>query len=128
MFVKITNPIIEIYDGDTNEFIAETTATLTPDAEKALLDLVNYNRIPARLFLLNLTFKPSEHYTPPTFDKPAKRRGIIKANFTDSASGEQVPVEIRIKYDARAHGNLLGNQYFFDSVEYSNIVLEGITY
>jgi len=128
MFSKITNPVIYIYDGETGEFIAETKFSLSTDAETALLDLVNYNRIPPRLLLLNLSFQPSEHYTPPSLDRPVKRIGIIKGLFTDSVSGELIPVEIRIKYDARAHGNLLGNRYFFDSVEYSNIELEGINY
>jgi len=128
VFAKITNPEIYIYDGNTGEFISETKFSLSNDAEKALLDLVNYNKIPPNLLLLNLSFQPSDHYIPPSLDRPVKRIGIIKALFTEAYSGEMRPVEIKIKYDAWAHGNLAGNLYYFDSVEYSNIELEEIKY
>lgn len=128
MFTKITNPEIFIYDGETGEPIAQTKFSLSVDAEKALLDLVNYNIVPYRLLLLNLRFQPTEHYIPPSLDKPVKRSGVIKGLFTEAYSGGLEPVEIHIKYDARARGNLTGNEYFFDSVEYSNIELEEVVY
>lgn len=128
MFVKITDPEIFISDGETGEPISQTKFNLSSDAEKALLDLVNYKIVPPRLLLLNLRFQPAEHYSPPSLDRPVKRMGVIKGLFTDSYSKELIPVEIRIRYDARARGNLLGDPYFFDSIEYTNIELEGISY
>jgi hypothetical protein len=128
LFVKITDPEIFIYDGETGEPVSQTRFSLSAEAERALLDLVNYNIIPPKLLLLNLRFQPAEHYIPPSLDRPVKRVGAIRGLFTDAASGELIPVEIRIRYDARARGNLLGGEYFFDSVEYSNIELEEIIY
>lgn len=128
LFTKITNPEIFIYDGETGEPIAQTQFSLSFDAERALLDLVNFNAIPPRLLLLNLKFKPAENYIPPSLSRPVKRIGVIEGLFTDAYSGELVPVEIRIRYDARARGNLQGGEYFFDSVEYSNIELEEVIY
>ena len=128
MFSKIINPEIFIYDGETGEPIAQTQFDLSVNGEKALLDLVNYNEVPYRLLLLNLRFQPTEHYIPPSLDQPVKRRGVIKGLFKDSYSGGLEPVEIHIRYDARARGNLMGNEYFFDSVEYSNIELEEVVY
>lgn len=128
MFAKISNPEIFISDGETGEFISETKFSLSSDAEKALLDMVNYNKVPPSLLLLNLKFQPSDHFIPPSLEGPVKRIGIIKGLFTDANSGELIPVEIRIRYDAMARGNLSRDQYFFDSVEYSNIELEGVSY
>ena len=128
LFVRITNPEILIYDAETGEPVSQTKFSLTLDAEKALLDLVNYNIVPSRLLLLDAKFQPAERYIPPSLDRPVRRIGVIRGLFTDADSGELKPVEIRIRYDARARGNLLGDQYFFDSVEYTNIELEEINY
>ncbi len=128
LFSKITNPEIFIYDGETGEPISQTQFSLSLEAERALLDLVNYNIIPPRLLLLDLKFKPAQNYIPPSLSGPVKRIGVIKGLFTDAYSGELIPVEIRIRYDARARGNLQGGAYFFDSVEYSNIELEEVIY
>lgn len=128
MFVKITNPQISIYDAQTGIPVSETRFNLSSDAEKALLDLVNYNKVPPTLLLLDVKFQPLELYIPPSLHGPVKRIGIIRGLFTDAGSGEMKPVEIRIRYDARARGNLLGDNYFFDSVEYSNIELESVSY
>lgn len=128
LFIKITNPEIFIYDAETGEPVSQTRFNLTADAERALLDLVNYNIVPPRLLLLDVTFRPEEHYIPPSVDKPVKRIGVITGLFTDSDSRELKPVAIRIRYDARARGNLQGTELFFDSVEYSNIELQEIIY
>lgn len=121
MYVRIANPNIAIYNGLTNNFIADGRFQFSPESEQAILDLVNYNKVPEKLLLLNLFFyQQSAFFDPPTPDSLAKRKGIIRAIFTNE-SGEQVPMEIRLEYDAIARGNTLGSRYFFDSVEYDNI-------
>lgn len=126
MYTDIINPTIAIYNGYTNEFIGEAMFNLTPQAEKDLLQLVNYNNIPKSLLLLNLNFyQQSTYFDPPTLDQPANRKGIMRGIFVNTA-GEQVPIEIRLRYDAIAKGNLSGNSSFFESVEYSNINLDSI--
>ena len=43
MFDQISNPTIDIFNGINGQFIGEASFTLTEAAEKALLQLVNYN-------------------------------------------------------------------------------------
>ncbi|MGE4214207.1 MAG: hypothetical protein AB7E42_05465 [Anaerotignaceae bacterium] len=121
MYTKIINPRITIFDGDTDEFIGSANFTLTPESEQSLLQLVNYNIIPKSLILLNQKFyQQSTKFDPPTLDHPQYRKGILRI-IVASAYGEQIPLEIRLRFDAIARGNLSGSQTFFDSVEYYNI-------
>jgi hypothetical protein len=76
MFNKIINPSLSVYDGDTNAFIGEARFDLTPEAEEKILQIVNYNKTPSSLFLLNLDFvQPSDNYVPPPIDRPKKAMG-----------------------------------------------------
>lgn len=127
MFTKITNPVIDIYNGETNQFIGEARFKLSADAEQELLQLVNNNKTPSSLVLMDVDlYQPSESYVPPTPFIAYTRKGILRALFTDFITGELVPIEIRFKYDTRARGNLSGNLYYFNSVEFNNIVVESI--
>jgi len=127
MYTKISNPSIVIYDGKTGELIGTATFKLTGESEKALLNLLNYNVRPTSLTLLDADlYKPSPNYIPPTPYSPYSRRGIIHALFTDAYTGNSVPVEIQLKYDARARGNIAGDLYHFDSVEFGNIDIESV--
>jgi len=124
MFDQISNPTIDIFNGINGQFIGEASFTLTEAAEKALLQLVNYNVMPQKLTLLNLDFyQPSENYTPPNMNEPVQRAGIIRAVFRDSVNGFQVPYEIRMRYLARARDPGI-NPYFFSSVEYTNVMVD----
>lgn len=127
MLIRITNPIIDIYNAETNEFFGESKFQLTSQAESGLLGLVNYSRVPSSLILLNLDFdKLSEDYNPPNQYFPKKSKGIIRAIFTESDTEEQTPIEIRFKSDIKSNSNVWGNPIHFDSVELSNIELESI--
>ena len=126
MYTKIIDPYISIYNGYTNEFIASGRFNLLPETENDLLRLVNYNITPKSLLLMNLYFyQQSTSFDPPTLDQWANRKGIIRAIFVNSL-GELVPIEIRIRYDAIARGNLSGNKTFFESVQYDNIVVDSV--
>lgn len=127
MFTQIRQPNIVIYNGENNKLIGTASFRLTPESEQALLDLVNYGIDPSSLTLLDIDlYQPDEDYVPPTPYDAYKREGTIYALFTDSTIGMDIPIEIKMKYKARARGNLLGNLYHFESVEFSNIKIEDI--
>lgn len=127
MYTKINNPSIVIYNGETNEFIGTATFTLTSKSEEALLQLLNYGIKPSSITVLNLNlYQPSATYIPPTPYNAYRREGTIYASVTDAYTGTAMPVEISIKYDARARGNSLGTLYHFDSAEFSNIEIESV--
>ena len=127
MFTKIEDPRIAIYDGKTNKFIGVASFNLTPESENALLKLVNYGVKPSSMILLDIDlYQPDKDYVPPTPYDAYEREGTIYALFTDYGTGEEIPVEIQMKYKARARGNLLGNLYHFDSVEFSDIDIESV--
>lgn len=127
MFKRIKNPRILIYDGETNRMIGMASFRLTSEAEKALLQLVNYGIKPTTLTLLDIyLYQPDKDYVPPTPFDIYEREGTIYALFTDATTGADVPVEIQMKYKARARGNLFQTLYHFDSVEFSDIDIESV--
>jgi hypothetical protein len=126
MYTKIIDPSISIFNRNTNEFIGTASFNLTPESEKDLLRLVNYNITPKSLLLLNLNFyQQSTYFHPPNLNQPVNHEGILRATFLNDF-GERIPIEIRLRYDAIARGNLSGTQNFFDSVEYYNIEVDSI--
>ena len=127
MFTQIKNPHIVIYDGETNELIGIASFKLTLEAKKALLQLVNYGIKPSFLTLLDIDlFQPDKDYVPPIPYEAYNRRGTIYALFTDSNIGKDIPIEIQLKYKARARGSILGDLYHFDSVEFSDVEIESV--
>jgi hypothetical protein len=127
MFEKIINPSLSVYDGETNKFIGEARFDLLPETENKILQMVNYHKIPHSVILMNLDFvEASGDYVPPVIGKALKQEGIIRAVFIDTANFDQLPIEIRFKYNAKARGYRKNNPYLFDSFELSNIELESI--
>jgi len=127
VFTRIKNPRITIYDGETNQFIGTASFKPTTEAEKALLQLVNYGIKPSSLTLLDVNlYQPDKDYVPPTPYYLYPREGTIYAFFTDSTAGADIPIEIQMKYNARARGTLTGNLYHFDSVDFSDIEIESV--
>lgn len=122
MYTKISNPEITIYDGKTKELIGTAKFDLPPKAESDLLELVNYNIAPSSLLLLNANlYEPAKNYVRPTPYYKYMREGKIKAFFTDSDTKSQTPIEIIIKYNARAHSTNPMILNFYDSVNFENI-------
>ncbi|MEA4994151.1 hypothetical protein SDC9_62737 [bioreactor metagenome] len=127
MYTKIFNTSIVIFDGKTDELIGTATFKLTDESEKALLNLLNYNIQPSSLTLLEVDlYNPSPNYTPPIPYSPYARKGTIYALFTDAYTGNLVPVEIQLNYNARARGNTTGNLYHFESVEFGDIAITSV--
>jgi hypothetical protein len=128
MFDKIINPSLSVYDGETNVFIGEARFDLTIEAEEKLLQLVNYNKTPSSLFLLNLDFvQPSDNYIPPPIGGMKKSNGILRAVLIETNTRDQLPIEIRFNYDAIARGYRVNNPYLFDSFEFSNMHVQSIS-
>lgn len=122
MYTKISNPEIVIYDGDTNELIGTAKFDLPPKSENDLLDLVNYNIAPSSLLLLNADlYDPAENYVRPEPYYRHNREGKIKAYFTDSDTKNQIPIEIIVKYKARAYSANPKRLNFYDSVNFDDI-------
>jgi len=122
VYSEISNASLNIYNGETGDYIGEAQFTLSSEAAAKLLDLFNYGKVPDSLLLLDVNlYRPSRSYIPPEPYQQYKREAILRALFTDSSTQEQVPYEIRMTYDTRARGSLLGNLYYFDSIELNNI-------
>ncbi|MGE4213915.1 MAG: hypothetical protein AB7E42_03945 [Anaerotignaceae bacterium] len=127
MYTKISNPEIIIYDGETKKLIGTAKFNLSPTAESDLLQLVNYNIAPSSLLLLNASlYEPSKTYLSPTPYFEYMREGRIRALFTDVYTKNQVPIEIIIKYNARANSANPKNQNFYDSVNFYNIEVKSV--
>ena len=46
--------------------------------------------------------------------------------FKNAYTGKLVSVEIQLSYNARARGNITGDRYRFESVEFSDIDIESV--
>ena len=129
MYDMVTNLDNKIYDGSTGEFLGDVSFELSQEEEKKLLRLVNYGRVPNSLILLNAEIEGTpEDYKPPELIKAYTRKGILRAHFRDDTSGEQVPIEIHLKFDVRGRGRRSGDLYHFDSAEYRNIAVDQINW
>lgn len=126
MFDRVATPRVDIYDRETNEYYGRATFALTLSVENALLNMINHARNPESIVLQDVTFFPSSsRYVPPGVFEKYARNGIIRAEFRDADSKLWMPADIYISFDAQARGNQLGDLYHFDSVEYTNIAIQG---
>lgn len=127
MFDRVATPRIYIYDGITNEYYGRATFSLTTSVENALLGMINSATVPQSIVLQNVTFYPaSSSYVPPGAFETLPRNGVIHAEFRDANSKLWTHVEIYLSFDSRTRGNISGDKYYFDSVEYTNIKIQDI--
>lgn len=127
MFDRVATPRIYIYDGKTNEYYGRATFAVTPSVENALLGMVNSATVPQSIVLLNVTFYPaSSEYVPPGALNTLRRNGVIHVELRDANSKLWTHVEIYLSFDSRTRGNISGDKYHFDSVEYTNIKIQDI--
>lgn len=129
MYHQIPNTSnLDIFDGRTGDFIGHSHFRLSSDSEQKLLNLINYNRVPDTLTLLDITLShPSKNYIPPEIFRKLPRRAVLMVEAADAYPGRRVPIEIRMSYDVVGRGNLLGDQFHFDSAELSNIQVTDIS-
>ncbi len=111
--------------GKTNEYFGRVTFPITPSVESALLGIINNARNPGSVIVQDVTFFPSSiRYVPPGIFTKYSRNGIIRAEFRDENSNLWLPADIYVSFDALGRGNILGDKYHFDSIEYSNIGIQ----
>lgn len=121
MFTQLINPSVDAYNYDTGTFLGEARFKPTLEAEKALLDWINYGVKPNSLLMLESSFKPSEQYIPIVPNMTYHQKGIFRALLKDGSSGRWFPIEARITYDWRTRSVEPGLN--FSSVEFDNIQL-----
>lgn len=122
VYDRIATPRIDIYDRKTNEYFGRATFAITPSVESAFLGMINHATIPKSIVLQDVTFFPaSSRYVPPGLFVKYPRNGIIRAEFRDANSRLWTPADLYISFDAQARGNISGDKYHFDSLEYTNI-------
>jgi len=122
MYSQIINPVVDAFDYESGKFLGEARFDLTTEAEKSLLDWVNY-RIPIKSFVvLNSDFEPSDNYVPIIPNQTYHQKGIFRALFEQEDTGIKVPIEMRGTYDWRARSVEAGT--FIRSADYSNINMD----
>lgn len=130
MYTKIYNLINVVYDSETNELIGSALLDITPETEKALLDLVNNGINPMALTLQNINlYQPTRTYIPPTDpNKIYGRLGYIYASVVDSVTGKSIPVVIQFKFNFKGQGVPMGNVYYFKDAVYDDIQIESVNF
>lgn len=127
MFDRVAAPHVDIYDGVTNEYYGRSIFPVTTDIENSLLQIVNYEGIPKTMLFRDDTFLPAaKDYVPPGLFEKVRRNGIVHATFREANSHLWVPIEIYKNFDSQVRGNLLDDKYHFDSVEYTDIIIQDI--
>ncbi|MBP1736905.1 MAG: hypothetical protein H6Q60_786 [Oscillospiraceae bacterium] len=128
MYTKISEPILYVYDINTNEPLGEVTFHLSTEAERDLLKLVNENKEPESFLATDVIFTPTKGFMSDIDAKPVRRRGVLRTLYYDDVSGTYDQILVQMIYDARAYGYVMGRPYIFESVNHSNIKVESIRY
>lgn len=127
MFDKVAQAYIEIYDGLSNEYLGRALFRLTPEVENAILKYASNEEGPDRLVVQDVDFYPaSSNYALLLPFIKRSRKGIFKVMIRDGASKLWIPLEIYVRLNASGEGRFTGDEYHFDSAEYSNIVVESV--
>jgi len=125
VFDRVESPRVDIYNGITNEYLGRATFPVNQSVENALLGMLNSATIPRSIVLQDVTFFPSSSsYVPPGVFLKYPRIGVFHAEFRDADSKLWIPAEIDTTFDAQTRGNISGDKYHFDSVEYTDIKLQ----
>ncbi len=125
MFDKVSHPQIYAYDGVTNQYLGRHVFKITPEIESILLDYAHHRKMQERIVIQGVDFYPdSADYTMPLPYEKQSRRGIFRAMFRDQYSLQWVPVEIHGRFNFMGRVPPEKDEYHFDSIEYSDIVVE----
>lgn len=127
VFDKIAVPHLDLYSSQTNEYYGRATFAVTPDAENGLLQIINDKGVPKSIVLQNVTLFPSSGgYAPPGPFERFAQKGVIRADYRDADSKFWTLADISVTFDVWVRGNRQGDEYRFDSVEFTNIVVQDV--
>lgn len=127
MFDRIADLHVDIYDGITNEFLGSTVFAYTPEVKRSFLGMINYHIVPESIIITNVTFyQATSKYRPPEIGEELHRNAVAHGKVRNADSKTWLDFEIYFTFDASTRGNYLGDQYYFDSVKYSNIKVQDI--
>jgi hypothetical protein len=127
MYTQITDSYFDVYDGETGAYMGNSKFTLPQNSEDKLLDLLNYNKVPDSLVLLNVNLsETTQNYIPPELFRKNKRQATLYLDVIDTNSDQIYPFQIHMRYDVVARGRLSGSRYFFDSLGLDNIQIEEV--
>lgn len=122
MYTGIENPSLDVYNGETNQFLGEATFELSSESQEKLLDWGNKRKPFSSLIVFNLNFRPAaKDYVFPTPFKTYPRKGIFRALFMESSTHLSVPVVIRISYDLRVRSIGPGPNNF--NADFNDIII-----
>lgn len=128
MFDKVSQAYIDVYDRTTNKYLGRHVFKITPEIESALLNFAQNENKPNRVALRDVSFNlASDDYVMPLPYEKYSRRGVIWGMFRDKYSLQWIPVEIRVRFNIMGRAHPEEGQFHFDWIEYSDIVIEGIT-
>ncbi|MEA4932074.1 MAG: hypothetical protein VB071_00540 [Lawsonibacter sp.] len=128
MFDKVSRPQIYAYDGITDKYLGKHVFKITPEVENILLDYVDNGKKQDQVVFRDVYFYPnSADYTMPLPYKKYSRRGVLRAVFRDQNSLQWIPIEICARFYIMARVRPEEGQCHFDSMEYSDIVVEGMS-
>lgn len=122
MYTQLRNPCLDAYDVQTGKFIGEARFRPTKEAEKSILDWINYGIQPKSLIMLDSDFQPAEQCQPITPHKIYHQKGIFKALLKEKGTNEWVPIKVYVTYDWRSRTTEQGN--FIRSVEFENVKID----
>lgn len=127
MYSKITNPTVDIYDPDTDQFVVAAALGLPRSQEQKLLNYLNYGVNFSNLFFLNAEITSAqEGYVPPTIEHPRRRVGVLHFLARDD-TGIYKPIDIRMLLTAQARYIDPNDPNRLGSVEYTDIVLKTVS-
>lgn len=128
MFDKVSDPYIEIFDSKTGKYLGRTVFRVTPEVENAILGYIKNEGRPRRVVLQDVYFYPvsPEFITPPPFQKHSYQ-GILNVMLRDQFSSLWTPMEIQARFNIMERMRPLNNQYYFPSVEFSDIQIKRVT-
>lgn len=122
MFDRILNPSSEVFDGITGDYIGRAHFSLTSEAEKNMLDYLNYGIVPKSLILFDVDIgETSKNYAVPELFQKNRRVAAFHAAARDEDSGMYLPFVIHVTYDTIVRGNLCKSTCHVDSAEVSSI-------
>lgn len=127
MFDRAAQPYIEIYDSITDEYLGRAVFRITRETENVILNYVHNEKHPKRIILQDVYFYPaSPDFTAPLPFQKHSYKVFFNVMIRDKYFQLWTPVEIRSRFNIMERTRPAKGQYYFPSVEFSDIDIEGM--